>query len=95
MIQFLLVLLGVVAVVAGARRSSVGVHTPLARGDYKAAGQALFTGLALVLVGTVAAITAMVGSVGGFVVGVVVGGGITAVAGRMRYREIQKRVAGG
>ncbi|HSV66253.1 MAG TPA: hypothetical protein VLJ59_10160 [Mycobacteriales bacterium] len=95
MIQFLLVIIGIVGLVVGIRQATSGTQAPLRRGNYRGAIQVWATGLLIAFGGFVLAVAALTTSVGGVLFGVVAGGAATAIGGRKLFTDMQKQVSGG
>jgi hypothetical protein len=94
MLRVLLVILGIVVLVVGVRRAT-GTQPLVRSGNYKGAGAALASGLALALGGFVVAVLGLSWSLW-VTMGALIAGGVAAGAGgKMLFGDIRKQVSGG
>jgi len=94
-IRLLFVLIGIVGLVVGVRRATSGAQAPLRIGNYRAAGAALASGLALAFGGFVLAVLGLSWSLPATLVFAVLGGLATAAGGRVLFRDMKRQVSGG
>ena len=95
MIRLLFLLIGIVGLVVGVRRATSGAQAPLRTGNYRAAGAALASGLALAFGGFVLAVLGLSWSLATTLVLAVLGGLATAAGGRVLFQDMKRQVSGG
>ena len=95
MLRVLLVILGLVVLVVGVRRATAGTQPLVRSGNYKGAGAALASGLALALGGFVVAVLGLSWSIWVTLGGLIAGGVAAGAGGRMLFNDIQRQVSGG
>jgi hypothetical protein len=94
MFRVLLAIIGIVGLVVGVRRAT-GTQPLVRVGNYKAAGAALASGLAIAVGGFVVAILGISWSIWAALGGLVLGGLVAGAGGRVVFRDIQRQVSGG
>jgi hypothetical protein len=95
MLRVLLVILGLVVLVVGVRRATAGTQPLVRSGNYKGAGAALASGLALAVGGFGLAVLGLSWSIWVTLGGVVVGALAAGAGGKVLFTDIQKQVSGG